>query len=87
MGNNAWDGLPVGILGASIHNIGTAVAQQHLRNILVYLNMPTLNQPEYFFTWLDGMVDEQYNFPPQIKEFIQVWANAYAEFIEKISAK
>ncbi|HHX83366.1 MAG TPA: NAD(P)H-dependent oxidoreductase, partial [Pseudomonadaceae bacterium] len=36
-GQNAWAGKPGGVIGASIGAIGTAMAQQHLRNILAYL--------------------------------------------------
>ena len=41
-GQNAWAGKPGGVIGASIGSIGTAVAQQHLRNSLAYLDVPTL---------------------------------------------
>ncbi len=45
-GDNAWDGKPVAIMGASIGMFGTARAQYHLRQIFVYLNMYALNRPE-----------------------------------------
>ena len=41
-------GKPAGVLGASIGTIGTALAQQHLRNVLAYLDVPTMGQPEAF---------------------------------------
>ena len=44
-GQNAWAGKPAGVIGASIGAIGTAMAQQHLRNVLAYLDVPTLGQP------------------------------------------
>ncbi|KAB2892446.1 MAG: NAD(P)H-dependent oxidoreductase, partial [Burkholderiaceae bacterium] len=47
-GKNAWAGKPAGVIGASIGAIGTALAQQHLRNVLAYLDVPTLGQPEAF---------------------------------------
>lgn len=47
-GDSAWTGKPAGILSASIGAIGGACAQQHLRPILAYLNMPTLNNPEAY---------------------------------------
>ena len=49
-GQNAWAGKPAGVMGASIGSIGTAMAQQHLRNILAYLDVRTLCQPEAFNT-------------------------------------
>ena len=45
-GQSAWAGKPAGVLGVSIGAVGTAVAQQHLRNVLAYLDVPTLAQPE-----------------------------------------
>jgi len=45
-GQNAWAGKPGGVIGASIGAIGTAMAQQHLRNILAYLDVPVMGQPE-----------------------------------------
>ena len=36
---------PAGIIGVSVGAIGTAVAQQHLRNVLAYLDVPTLAKP------------------------------------------
>jgi chromate reductase, NAD(P)H dehydrogenase (quinone) len=45
-GDSAWKGKPVAIMGASVGVLGTARAQYHLRQILVFLDMPTVNQPE-----------------------------------------
>jgi len=45
-GESAWRGKPAAIMGASVGSLGTARAQYHLRQILVTLDMPTVNQPE-----------------------------------------
>lgn len=45
-GDNVWQGKPAAIMGASVGSLGTARAQYHLRQILVSLNMPVVNQPE-----------------------------------------
>jgi chromate reductase len=45
-GDSAWNGKPAAIMGASIGNIATARAQYHLRQIMVFLNMFPINQPE-----------------------------------------
>jgi NAD(P)H-dependent FMN reductase len=47
-GKNLWEKMPAAILGASIGNIGTFGAQHHLRQILSYLNLFTMNQPELY---------------------------------------
>ena len=56
-GQSAWTGKPAGVLGISIGPIGTACAQQHLRTMLAYLDMPTLGQPEVFLTAKEGFFD------------------------------
>ena len=45
-GDSAWNGKPAAIMGASIGTIGTARAQYHLRQTMVFLNMFPINQPE-----------------------------------------
>ena len=45
-GDNSWTGKPAAITGASLGIFGSARAQYHLRQVLVGLGMPTVNQPE-----------------------------------------
>lgn len=45
-GDNAWNGKPVAVMGASIGLFGTARAQYHLRQVFVFLDMHPVNQPE-----------------------------------------
>ena len=45
-GDNAWAGKPAAILSASVGLMGGVRAQYHLRQVLVTLDMPTVNMPE-----------------------------------------
>lgn len=45
-GDSAWKGKPAAIMGASIGALGTARAQYHLRQMMVFLDMYPVNQPE-----------------------------------------
>ena len=45
-GDSAWEGKPAAIMGASPGILGTARAQYHLRQIMVFLNMFPINKPE-----------------------------------------
>ncbi|MBG3081909.1 NAD(P)H-dependent oxidoreductase [Proteus mirabilis] len=81
-GMNAWDKIPAGIIGVSIGNISTAIAQQHLRNSLSFLNMPTLNQPECYLKWYDGMVEDG-EFSEKTARFMQNWVDAYVAFVKQ----
>ncbi|MFA5072619.1 MAG: NAD(P)H-dependent oxidoreductase [Nitrospirota bacterium] len=56
-GDNAFDNKPLGMMGASIGNIGTARAQYHLRQSCVFLNMYPMNQPEVMVTFAQKKVN------------------------------
>lgn len=58
-GDNPFDGKPVAIMGASIGMLGTARAQYHLRQTLVFLNMFPLNRPEIMVPFADKKFDEK----------------------------
>ena len=83
-GDSAWQGKPAGIIGVSVGAIGTAMAQQHLRNILAYLDMPTLGQPEAFIQAKDGLFNDDGSIGEASKEFLQKWVNNYETFVRKI---
>lgn len=81
-GQSAWAGKPAGVLGASVGAIGTAVAQQHLRNVLAYLDVPTLGQPEAFIHAKDGLFDDAGNIGEGSKQFLQTWMDTYVEWVK-----
>jgi chromate reductase len=56
-GDNAFDGKPVAIMGASIGMLGTARAQYDLRRCFVFLNMFPLNQPEVMVPFAQDKID------------------------------
>jgi chromate reductase len=58
-GDSAWSGKPVAMMGASPGAFGSARAQYHLRQILVTLDMPTVNQPEVMIAHADKAFDAQ----------------------------
>ena len=60
-GESAWNGKPAAIMGASIGGIGTARAQYHLRQSMVFLNMFPINQPEVMIGNAGDRFDEQGN--------------------------
>jgi chromate reductase len=83
-GQSVWDGKPAGVLGASIGAIGTAVAQQHLRNSLAYLNMPTLGQPEVFLRVGDDFFDGSGAIAKaDTRKFLQGWMDRYVAWVKR----
>lgn len=82
-GKSAFAGKPAGIVGISIGAIGTACAQQHLRAITGYLDMPTLGQPEVFLQAKDGLFDDDGGIGEGSRKFLQGWVDAYLAWVEK----
>lgn len=82
-GENAWAGKPAGVLGVSIGAIGTALAQQHLRNVLAYLDVPTLGQPEAFIQAKDGLFDGAGDIGTASRAFLQEWMDRYVSWVKK----
>jgi len=85
-GKNAWLGKPAGILGISVGALGTALAQQHLRNVLAYLNVPTLGQPEVFIQAKEGFFDGAGNLGTESRPFLQDWMDKYIAWVKKHAA-
>lgn len=85
-GQSAWKGKPAGILGVSVGAVGTALAQQHLRNVLAYLDAPTLGQPEAFIQAKDGLFDDAGNIGEDSKKFLQAWMDSYVAWVKTHNA-
>lgn len=85
-GQSVWGGKPGAVLGVSVGAVGTALAQQHLRNILAYLDVPLLGQPEMFIQAKDGLFNEDGSIGAGSRDFIQAWLHRYVEWVKKHAA-
>jgi chromate reductase, NAD(P)H dehydrogenase (quinone) len=75
-GDNAFEGKPVAVMGASVGMLGTARAQYHLRQSFVFLNMYPVNQPEVMVPFANEKIDKDGNLTDmktreKIKELLQ----------------
>lgn len=82
-GDSAWAGKPAGVLGVSVGVVGTALAQQHLRNVLAYLDIATMGQPEAFIQTTDALFTADGAIGEGRKEFLQNWMDHYVAWIRK----
>jgi chromate reductase len=83
-GKNAWAGKPAGVMGAAGGAIGTAMAQQHLRNILSYLDVRMFGQPEVFIQFTPGLVDAESNVTNDgTRKFLLGFIERYVAFVER----
>ena len=57
-GQSAWDGKPAAVMSVTPGALGGFGANHHMRQSLVFLNMPTLQQPEAYVGHAAGLFDE-----------------------------
>jgi len=57
-GDNSFQGKPAAIIGASTSLLGTARAQYHLRQVMVFLDMHPVNAPEVMIAMANDRFDE-----------------------------
>lgn len=85
-GDSAWNGKPAAIMGASVGTLGTARVQYHLRQIMVFLNMFPINQPEVMIGSASKRFDQEGNLTDDAtKEFIRQLLQNLVEWTRRIS--
>lgn len=80
-GTNSFDGKPAITTGVSIGPVATVASQQHLKNILVYLNTKLLGQPEAYFSEYN-LYDEEGNFHAKIEEEVKGFLTAFIAHVQ-----
>ena len=83
-GQSVWGGKPAGIVGTSPGAAGSAMAQQHLRNVLATLNVAVLPSPEVFLQFKEGLIAEDGSIADErTAKFLQGWMDRYAAWVRR----
>ena len=83
---NSFAGKPAGVIGTSIGATGTALAQQHLRNVLVFLDVPVMPQPEVFIQFKDGLIaDDGTIANDSTQKFLQGFVDKYVVWVKRFA--
>jgi chromate reductase len=84
-GKNSWTGKPGFITGTSPGAIGSALAQQHLRSVMVSLGL-TLLSGEAYVTFKPDLVDGEGNIGDETtKKFLQDFVDRFATLVGRLS--
>ena len=84
-GQNAFDHIPAAVIGASLGEIGTAVAQQSLRAVLSFCNARQMTAPEAYIKYTpelfpgDGSVSD-----PSTRTFLAAFMSEFRDHIERV---
>jgi chromate reductase len=82
-GRSVWDGKPAAIMSVSPGAIGAFGANHHLRQSLVFLNMPAMQQPEAYVGNAASLFDEDDNLVEKSQEFFLNFLNGFVRWIDK----
>ncbi|KWR88818.1 NADPH-dependent FMN reductase [Cupriavidus sp. IDO] len=87
-GSSAWDGKPGGVISVSPGATGGFGANHHLRQSLVFLNVPALQQPEAYIGGADKLFDESGALAnDSTRGFLGKYLTAYANWVERNAAR
>ena len=82
-GQSAWSGKPGAVISSSPGGIGGFGANHHLRQSLVFLDVPVLQQPEAYIGNVTSLFDASGNFiKEESKAFALKFLDAFAAWIE-----
>ncbi len=85
-GESAWDGKPAAIISVSPSSIGAFGANQHLRQALAYLDMPTMGQPEAYIGRAGELFDDGGNLTNEsTKKFLSEFIHAFAKWMDSMN--
>ena len=81
-GKNAWNGKPGAVVSSTPGAMGGFGANHHLRQSLVFLNVPAMPQPEVYIAAADKLFDASGNLINEAtREFLQGFLQAFAQWI------
>jgi chromate reductase len=83
-GHSAWSGKPAAVVSVSPGAVGGFGANHHLRQSLVFLNMPTMPQPEAYIGGAGELFDESGAIKKaETKQFVDKFLAAFAGWVER----
>ena len=87
-GKNSWDGKPGAVVSVSPGNISGFGANHHLRQSLVFINVPAMPQPEAYIGGAAKLFDDSGNLTNEsTKEFLKSFMVAFAKWVDTNAKK
>jgi len=87
-GHSVWDRKPGAIVSGSPGAIGAFGANHHLRQSLVFLNVPAMQQPEVYVSHVDKLFDEVGNLVNEgTSKLLQQFMQTFAIWVETIRSQ
>ncbi len=84
-GQNAWDNKPGAVFSSSPGQISGFGANHHLRQSLVFLNIPVMQQPEVYIASIQKEIDDNGKLSDKTREFLEKAVTAYIDWFQRLS--
>ena len=82
-GQSVWSGKPGAVISVSPGAIGGFGANHHLRQSLVFLDVPCMQQPEAYLGGAGSAFDEAGKLSEKTQPFLQTFIDAYGQWVTK----
>ena len=83
-GKSIWNGKPVAVASVSMSPLAASIANHTLRQSLVFLNMPVMQQPEIYIGNAHNLFDENGKINDSTEKFLKQVGNDYANWVQKL---
>ena len=84
-GKSVWNGKPGAVVSVTMSALGAFGANHALRQSMVFLNVPMMQQPEAYIGNATKLFNEGGELVEETKTFLQKFMTAYADWVEKIT--
>ena len=81
-GQSSWSKKPAAVISVSLGAVGGFGANHHLRQSLVFLDMPALQQPEAYISFASNLFHEKGEISnEETAKFLQKYMDAFADWV------
>ena len=87
-GQSVWSGKPAGIVSVTPGALGAFGANHHLRQSLVFLDMPTMQQPEAYISGAGALFDDVGRLTDdKTRAFLRKFMDSFAGWAERTAPR
>src|SRR5690606_10630668 len=82
-GKNSWAGKPGAVVSVSLSALGGFGANHHLRQSMVYVDVPMMQQPEAYIGDAKNLFDKDGNLVVDTKDFLKDFMEGFEKWVDK----
>lgn len=87
-GKSIWQHKPCAIISVSVGAMGGFGANHHLRQCMVFLDTPCMQQPEAYLSFADKLLDDQGHLVKEdTQKFLEKFMDAYGNWVKTHTKK